>query len=126
MSTQIAVISTEPCEVSLKQKYRLNVSSILCFTNVTCPQSTRGLRKQRWGSFLPCMDRELLVIAFCSSLVSYWTPSNLEDSSSSVIFLPFHIVHGFLAARILVWFAIPSSSRPHILPAELFTVTCPS
>ena len=29
------------------------------------------------------------------------------------IFLPFHIVHGVLKARILKWFAIPFSSGPH-------------
>ena len=29
---------------------------------------------------------ELLVTALCSSPVAYWTPSNLRDSSSSVIF----------------------------------------
>ena len=29
------------------------------------------------------------------------------------IFLPFHTVHGVLTARILVWFAIPSSSGSH-------------
>ena len=29
------------------------------------------------------------------------------------IFLPFHTVHGVLKARILKWFAIPFSNRPH-------------
>ena len=31
----------------------------------------------------------------------------------SPIFLPFHTVHGVLKAKILKWFAIPSSSGPH-------------
>ena len=31
------------------------------------------------------------------------------------IFLPFHTVHGILKARILKWFAIPFSSRPHFV-----------
>ena len=31
------------------------------------------------------------------------------------IFLPFHIVHGVLKARILKWFAIPFSSGPHFV-----------
>ena len=66
-----------------------------------------------------------LVIAFRSSLISYWTPSNLGAHLLCHIFLPFLIVHGFLTASRLVWFAIPSSSRPHIL-SELFTVTYPS
>ena len=120
----------------------LTRSNLLWFTDLTFQIAMQYSPLQHWTLLLPSnistighhfhfgpdtsFFLELLVIAFCSSLVSYWTPSNLEDSSSSVIFLPFHIVHGFLAARILVWFAIPSSSRPHILPAELFTVTCPS
>ena len=37
------------------------------------------------------------------------------------IFLPFHTVHWVLKARILKWFAIPFSSRPHL--SELFTMT---
>ena len=68
---------------------------------------------------------EILVIALCSPPVAYWTPSNLRGSSSSVIyFVPFHTVHGALAARMLEWFAIPSSSD-HVL-SELCTMTCPS
>ena len=39
-------------------------------------------------------------------------------------FLPFHIVHGVLSARILEWFAIPASNGPRLL--ELFTMTCSS
>ena len=30
-------------------------------------------------------------------------------------FLPFHTVHGVLKARILKWFAIPFSNRPHFV-----------
>ena len=56
---------------------------------------------------------KLLVIALCSSTVSYWTPSDL---GVGVIFqchnfFPFCTIHGVLAARILEWFAIPSSSE---------------
>ena len=47
------------------------------------------------------------------SPVSYWAPTNLGNSSFSVLFLPFHTLHGVLKARILKWFAIPFSSRPH-------------
>ena len=54
---------------------------------------------------------ELLVIALHSSLAAYWTPSDLENSSSNVIyFCPFHIVRMVLIAKIL---DIPSSSGPH-------------
>ena len=44
---------------------------------------------------------QIHVNALCSSPVAYWTPSNLWGSSSCHIFLPFHTVHGVLAARIL-------------------------
>ena len=44
-----------------------------------------------------------------SILGSYWP----EFIFQCRIFLPFHIVHGVLKARILKWFAIPFSSRPH-------------
>ena len=50
-----------------------------------------------------------------SSLVAYWTLTDLGGSSYGVIFLPFHIVHGILEARILKWFAISFSSGPHIV-----------
>ena len=44
------------------------------------------------------------------------------------IFLPFHTVRGALKARILEWFAIPSSTGPHSVRTvhrDLSTVTCP-
>ena len=37
------------------------------------------------------------------------------------IILPFHTAHGVFKARILQWFAIPFSSRPHL--SELSTMT---
>ena len=40
-------------------------------------------------------------------------PENLL--ANTVIFLPFHTVHGILSARILKWFAIPFSSGPHFV-----------
>ena len=46
--------------------------------------------------------------------VAYWIPTDLENSSFSVLFA-FHTVHGILKARILKWFAIPSSSGPHFV-----------
>ena len=47
-----------------------------------------------------------------SSPVAYWAPTHLGSLSFSIIFLPFHTVHGILKARILKWFAIPFSSGP--------------
>ena len=53
---------------------------------------------------------DLLVIALCSSPVAYWKPSDLAGLIFQChIFLPFHIVHGILVARILERMAIPSS-----------------
>ena len=48
-----------------------------------------------------------------SSPVAYWAPTDLGNSSFSVLsFLPFHTVHAVLKARILKWFAILFSSGP--------------
>ena len=61
---------------------------------------------------------EILVIALNSSPVAYWTPYDLRALIFQChIFLPFHAVHvhGVLVARILEWFAIPSSIRPHFI-----------
>ena len=46
-----------------------------------------------------------------NTLDTFW----LGGSSSSVIFLPFHTVHGVLKAKILECFAIPSSSGLHFV-----------
>ena len=47
------------------------------------------------------------------SPVAYWAPNDLASSSFGILsFLPFHIVHGVLKARILKWLAIPFSSDP--------------
>ena len=55
---------------------------------------------------------ELLLTDLCSSPEAYWTPSDLGGLIFQChIFLPFHAVHGILTARILMWFAICSSSR---------------
>ena len=56
------------------------------------------------------------------SPVAYWAPTDLGSSSFSVLFLPFHTVHGVLKARILTWLATPFSLG-HIF-SELSTVTC--
>ena len=57
---------------------------------------------------------ELLVIALHSYPVAYWTPSGRGLGRELIfwchIFLPFHTLQGVLVARILEWFAIPSSS----------------
>ena len=46
-----------------------------------------------------------------SSILGTYRPG--EFIFQCPIFLPFHTVHGVLKARILKWFAIPFSSRPH-------------
>ena len=48
-----------------------------------------------------------------SSLLGTYQPG--EFIFQYPIFLPFHIVHGVLKARILKQFAIPSSSGPHFV-----------
>ena len=49
------------------------------------------------------------------SPVACWAPADLGSSSFSVLFLPFHTVHGVLKARVLKWFAIPFSSGPRFV-----------
>ena len=46
-----------------------------------------------------------------SSILGTYRPG--EFVFQCPIFLPFHMVHGVLKARILKWFAIPFSSGPH-------------
>ena len=59
------------------------------------------------------------------SPVAYWAPTNLGSSSFSVIiFLPFHIVHGVLKARI--WSGLPFPSPVNHILSDLFTMTRPS
>ena len=56
-----------------------------------------------------------LELFLCFSPVAQWTSTKMVDSSSGIIFLPFHPVHGVLTERILVWFVIPFSSGPHFV-----------
>ena len=50
---------------------------------------------------------------FPSSILDTFQPGGLIFWCH--MFLPFYTVHGVLVARILEWFAIPSSSRPHFV-----------
>ena len=91
----------------------LTRSNLLWFTDLTFQIAMHYCPLQHWTLLLPpnisttghhfhfgpdtSFFLELLVIAFCPSLVSYWTPSNLGDSSSSVIcFCLFILFMGFL------------------------------
>ena len=60
---------------------------------------------------------ELLLIALHSSPLACSTTSDLRWVGLAHLLmsylLPFHTVHGVLTARILEWFAIPSSSGSH-------------
>ena len=48
-----------------------------------------------------------------SSILGTYRPG--EFIFQCPIFMPFHTIHGVLKARILKWFAIPFSSRPHFV-----------
>ena len=47
--------------------------------------------------------------------VADWTPTNLGSSSFSVLFFPFHTIHGILKARVLKLFVIAFSSGPRFV-----------
>ena len=67
----------------------------------------------------------LLVIAPHSSPAAYWTPSDIEGSSSSVIsFCLFILFMGFLRQE--YWSGLPFSPPVDRVFSELFSVTRPS
>ena len=61
---------------------------------------------------------------FSSSILGTYRPG--EFIFHCHIFLPFHIVHGVLKARILKWFSISFSSPVDHILSELSTMTCPN
>ena len=62
----------------------------------------------------------LLIVLLSSSLVAYWTPSDLGELIFLVsYFLSFYTIHEVLVAIILGWFAIPSSSGSHLSELHL-------
>ena len=68
---------------------------------------------------------ELIVIAFCTCPVAYWTPFNLGGSSSGVIyFCLFILFMGFSQQEYWSGFLFPHPEH-HVL-SELFTMTNPS
>ena len=103
----------------------LTRSNLLWFTDLTFQIAMHYCPLQHWTLLLPpnisttghhfhfgpdtSFFLELLVIAFCPSLVSYWTPSNLGDSSSSVIcFCLFILFMGFLQQEYKCGLPFPS------------------
>ena len=107
----------------------LTTSNLPCFMHLAFQFHMQYCCLQHW-TFLPSPFSFTTGCCFCFGSVSsfflglflhwspvaYWAPTALGNSSFSVLpFLPFHTVHGVLKARILKWFAIPSSSGPHFV-----------
>ena len=71
---------------------------------------------------------QLLVLAHCSSLVAYWTCSNLsqkDGSSSDVIFFCLFILFmGLLWKE--CWSGLPFPPHVYYFLSEFSTMTCPS
>ena len=68
---------------------------------------------------------ELLVIAYSTCPVAYWTPSNLGDSSSGVMyFCLFILFMGF--SQLKYWSGLPFPRPEHRVLSGLFTMTNPS
>ena len=91
---------------------RVNLGVILFFTASNFTSITSHIHN--WVLFLLWLCLFILsgVISplFSSSILDTYQPG--EVIFQCPIFLPFHIVHGVLKARILKWFAIPFSSGP--------------
>ena len=103
----------------------LTTSNLPWFMDLTFQVPMQYWSSQHWTLF-PSPVRSTTGYCFCFvsfssfflelflhwSPVAYWAPTNLGSSSFSVLFLPFHTVHGVLKSRILKWFAFPVSSGP--------------
>ena len=75
--------------------------------------------------FGPATSLWSLVIALHSSPVAYWTPSELEGSSSGVISFCFFIL--FMAFSWQeYWSGLPFLPLVYHVLSELFTMNCPS
>ena len=89
--------------------------AILFFTASDFTFTTR--HNHSWASFLLWLSHFILsgVLHNCpsffpSSILDTFWPGELIFQYH--IFLPYHTVHGVLAAKVLEWVAIPSSSEP--------------
>ena len=87
--------------------------AILLFTASDLASITSHIHN--WVLFLlwlhPLILSGVISPLISSSILGTYRPG--EFLFQYPIFLPFHIVHGVLKARILKWFAIPFSSGPH-------------
>ena len=107
----------------------LTTSNVPCFMNLTFQVPMQCCSLQHW-TLLPSPVTSTTECCFCFgsislfflelflhwSAVAYWAPTDLASSSFNVLsFLPFHMVHGVLKARIMRWFAIPFSSGPRFV-----------
>ena len=90
-----------------------------------CCHPTISSSIHNWVLFLLWPSLILLELVLCSSPVAYWRPTDLGELIFQChIFLPFHTLRGALKARMLKWFGIPFSSRPHFVRPWL-AGTCP-
>ena len=62
---------------------------------------------------VPSLHSGVISPLFSNSILGTYRPG--EFIFQCPIFLPFHIVHGILKARILKWFAISLCSGPHFI-----------
>ena len=104
----------------------LITSNLSWFMGVTFRVPMQYCSLQHW-TLLPSPVTSTTGCYFCfGSISSFFGVISLHISSSIVgtyrpgefifqchMFLPFHTVHGVLKTRVLKWFAIPFTSRPH-------------
>ena len=103
--------------------------AILFFSASDFTSITSHIHNWALFSFWLCLFIPSGVISplFSSSILSTYWPGQFIFHCP--VFVPFHTVHGVVKARILKWFAIPSSSGPHfvrILHIDLSTLHGPA
>ena len=95
---------------NIPDSYAILLFTALDFTSITS-------HIYNWMLFLPWLHlfffSEVISPLIAHSILGTYLPGKFIFQCS--VFLPFHVVHGALKARILKWFAIPFSSGPHFV-----------
>ena len=124
-SLQHQILLSPPVVVQLRPQDCSMPGLLKLMSLSQCCHPTISSSVHNWVLFLLWPSLILLELFLCSSPVAYWRPTDLGGLIFQChIFLPFHTLQGALKARMLKWFGIPFSSRPHFVRPWL-AETCP-